>query len=257
LIKNKEISTPIILEQISKKGHNFKFKCPECNTKYPRNRVLPKWIVEDIVSNLPKVKVFYFDRLSKSLLSILQCLDEDVIVFFEPHRVSKINLFKKVLKYVDIIKYSKDNISEINLEHNILLEIQTMGDKGLLFKHLPTSQDWRKVSAYTTSSIVDAAGSGDWLSAALIDQLGRNNDNLRDLDISTLLQYFDYGLRLSALNCQFEGPRSVMYTIGKQFFSDLMTKKHSKSNFLNISLHRRNRNEYMHELKHICPNCSR
>ena len=39
--------------------------------------------------------------------------DEDVIVFFEPHRVSKINLFKKVLKYVDIIKYSEENISEI------------------------------------------------------------------------------------------------------------------------------------------------
>jgi len=258
IVRNETISTPIILEKLSKRGHTFKFTCPICANKYPRNRVLPTDVTDEIISNLPDSKIFYFDRISKSLLTILKSLKEEVIVFFEPHRVSKINLFKKVLKHVDIIKYSSENIPSLGFNHKIPLEIQTKGKKGLKFKIKAFGNKWSALPAFELSTFVDAAGSGDWLSAGLLDKIGRNHDNVSELDEQIIYDYLNYGQRLSAFNCFFEGPRSIMYHLKKSSLLEIVNGDiiPEKPDFSFIKL----QNDFSgntYALDAVCPNCNR
>jgi fructokinase len=94
-----------------------------------------------------------------------------------------------------------------------LLEIETLGASGLRYR-MRTKNDrrWHERRAFQPPRLSDAAGSGDWLTAGLIDQLCRSGvDGLRALDGHGLVEALDYAQSLSAWNCAFEGARGGMY----------------------------------------------
>ncbi|NSX56106.1 hypothetical protein HRQ87_15020 [Sulfitobacter sp. 1151] len=90
--------------------------------------------------------------------------------------------------------------------------IETHGADGLKVRW---RSRWSALPAITANRVVDAAGSGDWCTAALIHTIGEGGSKaLESLNKARL----DYGLRLgqalAAINCGFEGARGAIDQLG-------------------------------------------
>src|ERR1035441_567329 len=66
---------------------------------------------------------------------------------------------------------------------------------------------------------MDAAGSGDWCTAGILDKLGKSGlRGLRTINRNMLNSALAYGQALAAWNCRFEGARGGMYVESKLKF---------------------------------------
>lgn len=263
IINNETVSTPIVVERINhnetKSSHVFEFKCPYCGSPLPRSRPLPRKIAMKITTKLPISKVFYFDRVSRTAIKFAKeqrsC---GALVVFEPHTVSKERLFKESLEIAHIVKYSSDQIDKVELKHNVQLEIQTLGFKGLRYrfrKQIDRKHRWKTMRAFKPSKLVDTAGAGDWCTAGIIHVLGQSGfeqfSQATEEDIENALRI---GQGLAALNCTQEGARGLMYNNNKSdldsMFGNLSDQKEPRERG-SSSLLESERNL----LERLCPSC--
>ena len=126
--------------------------------------------------------------------------------------------FRRMLELAHILKYSHETQKAVDLLQNenpdtALLEIETLGANGLRYRmRTKNERRWHERRAFAPPRLSDAAGSGDWLTAGLIDQLCRAGvAGLRTIDMTSLIAALDYAQSLSAWNCAFEGARGGMY----------------------------------------------
>ncbi len=217
-------STPIIVQRNFKDkdgnpNHRFEFKCPESGKFLPRYKpFLAKKIEEHNFSNLTS-NFFYFDRVKRSSIEFAKiCKSNGATIYFEPTSISDIKLFKESIELSDIIKFSKERISdyENNYPHyqQNKLEIITLGENGLKYRY--NTDNWIHIPSYKVNEIVDSSGSGDWTSALFINYLNDNKLKINSSD-SIDSEIIKQGLILSqtmgALNCYFEGARGIMYEL--------------------------------------------
>jgi len=96
-----------------------------------------------------------------------------------------------------------------------LLQIETLGEDGIRYcSTLPkaSTNGWVKVDGLDVSGFKDAAGAGDWASAALIDSLGRAGlQRFKKTSSTQLLSAIQYAQVLATWNCKYEGARGGMY----------------------------------------------
>lgn len=218
-------NTPIIIHRIfkdrsGKSKHKFEFTNPFTHKLLPRYRPLNVSNIQDIIKDLPNTDCFYFDRVSRATLEIVKYYKKQgVIIFYEPSSIAKEKLISEFIPFIDIVKYSKDRISnfeETFSDHAIPLIIETLGKDGLQYKKYRQFKinKWEKVSGYKIDGVVDAAGAGDWTSAGILDgiiQLGNKKiEKISDIQLRRILEYAQ---KLGALNCVFDGARGMMYHI--------------------------------------------
>lgn len=222
IFQSGKVSSPIIVEKLYNNGnfavHQFKFCCPFCGATLPRNRPLPKEFLEEAERKLPYGNAFYFDRASTAAMNLAtKAKKQGAVVFFEPHRVGSRRIFKKCLELADIVKYSWDQIEADTLSRNACLEIQTMGAKGLRYRFNGDNENsggWKERKAFPLKRIVDSAGAGDWCSAGLIYSLGKSAlKGLRESTLAEVEMALNFCQGLSALKCNYEGPRGLMYNL--------------------------------------------
>ena len=204
--------------------HRFSLRCTH-GRWLPHQKPFRLDSLKRIEGEIPPANVFYFDRATPSSLQIARHQKQlGALVVFEPPKILDDKNFRECLEISDIFKHCYD--SELNdfLHASPLLEIQTRGESGLRYRTRMLSQsDWTSLPAFDVGGLVDAAGSGDWLTAGLIHAL-RHNNTWRDSTEEDLQGALDFGQCLAALNCLYSGARGLMYHIPSTRLDILVSK---------------------------------
>jgi sugar/nucleoside kinase (ribokinase family) len=226
--------TPVIVEKIEKDSagipfHTFSFSCPGCGRRWPRFQPVTSASVSRLDSKLAGLDVLFIDRVSRGALALAEAaVRRGSVIFFEPSAASNPKHFSELLKITHVIKYSHDRIedtAEIDWGPNMVLEIQTLGRGGLRFRTnlAKNHRVWRRLPAVAIPELRDAAGAGDWLSAALIHSLCPGGaKQLRKRSFERLLHALNFGQRLASWNCGFSGPRGSMYRVPLKEFRKVL-----------------------------------
>ena len=228
--------TPIIIQQI-KRGrdgvprHRFSWACPRCGEWLPGYKAVTLNAVEKILPDLANASVFFMDRLSPAALVLAEeASQKGALVFFEPSAKSDEKLLAQALKLAHVIKYADQRLDSLGkmIENSpsLKLEVQTLGDKGLRYRHRLTKQfsAWLQSDALKAPILADTCGSGDWCTAGILSMVG--DDGLAGL-VSTgatgIREALRYGQALAAWNCGFEGARGGMYAMDRKVFDRQIT----------------------------------
>lgn len=221
--RNGSISTPIIIERIlagdSPLTHTFEFSCPKCGSSLPRNRLIDKQLFLQIEDKLPRGQVFYFDRISRTILDIARKKKaEGSVIMFEPCRHRRGKLFEECLKVADIIKYASEELEGVICAKDNQLEIQTLGSKGSRFRIKKNGKkyDWKLLPAFKIDRVLDTAGAGDLCSAGILHILGQEGaKGFLRASYHRIEEAIRFGQALSALGCSFKGARGHMYNLAQ------------------------------------------
>ncbi len=254
--------TPIVVERIqeeNKNTHVFEFKCPYCGSALPRNRPVPLRLIFEISKKMPDVQVFYVDRVSKSALTLAKLQKQrGALIVFEPHRIYRNKLFREFFDVAHIVKYSAQQICEIPFERDVLLEIQTLGNKGLRYKlnnRKDKNNDWKTIESIDAPVIIDTAGAGDWCSAGIIHFLGRSGiESFQEASMEEVESVLKFGQRMAALNCAYEGARGLMYNFNKSY---LWSTIHDVHIFKTVIEGSKEKSNIDSSLKGICSSCKK
>jgi len=179
--------------------------------------------------------VFFFDRASPGAIFLAEEFKKSgSLIVFEPSGKADERLQRKALSLAHICKYSTEQFLDLyrNNRERPLLEVQTLGSKGLRFRqNVPgESGAWERLDALRVGQVKDSAGAGDWLTAGLIFRLGqRGHDGFLATSRKEITDALKLGQALAAWNCQFEGARGGMYSVSAKHFREsierLMTGK--------------------------------
>ena len=179
-------------------------------------------MLAEIISRLPESDVFYFDRISSSIIEMARHhRKQGALIFFEPSSFSGSERFKDAIELAHIVKhcYNKNITNEFD---DAQIEVQTMGNKGLQYRTNLWNENrkWITMKPFSVSNLVDAAGSGDWCSAGIIHSISS-----RGIDNYFSKSSFELSLKLgqcfAAINCNFEGARGAMYRLRKREFVEI------------------------------------
>jgi len=214
-----ERQTPIYVLCHQNGGHFYGKDCPYCLTRFPLFTPISLERAEEIRDSLPDtIHVFYFDKVSQAAIQLAQrCRERSALVVFEPNRIDDEELFRQSVAIADIMKYSRERRAGVQAVTDFIpipLEIETAGSEGLLYRATQSNHrsEWRFLPSIPVQDFVDAAGAGDWLTAALIDRLAGDGDFYSKIDDCCQLEAaFIDGQRESAYNCRFAGARGSLY----------------------------------------------
>ena len=226
---NKEsgIHSPRIIERVflgKTPRHRFYVKCDHGNP-LPRRKPYLLKTLDQIRDRLPVPSVFYFDRADPSAYNLARYFKgRGSVVVFEPTKFLQKTIFCKCLEVADIVKHCRRKSNEIEISNvRIPLEIQTMGDGGLRYKaQFLKHTSWKSLGAFPVPDLIDAAGSGDWLTAGLIHSIRQNT--METLSQKKLESALNFGQALASLNCSFVGARGIMYNLTRSRLLSLSTK---------------------------------
>lgn len=218
--------TPVIIQEnyVDSKGrhrHRFSRACPVCGASLPAYRPLLSSDAASTASHLPAHDVFYFDRVAPGTLELAQkSRSNGALVVFEPSGIKDERLFVECLQISHIVKYSNERISgahDLVARAKAPVEIETLGAEGLRLRVRASGRvgSWRDLSAYAAPTLRDAAGSGDWCTAGIVQWIFGNGASVEELlhDADAVVEATRYGQALAALNCGFEGARGLMYAL--------------------------------------------
>ena len=193
--------------------HSFSLRCFH-GRWLPRQMSFRLDSLKRIEGKIPPAHVFYFDRATPSSLELARRQKRlGALVVFEPPKLLGSKNFKACLEVSDIFKHCYDVELEDCQYARPPLEIQTRGKAGLRYRADVLSQtEWAELPAFDVSGLVDAAGSGDWLTAGLIYALGHDSA-WRDITDESLQDALYFGQCLAALNCLCSGARGLMYRV--------------------------------------------
>jgi sugar/nucleoside kinase (ribokinase family) len=224
-------STPVIFHRIGRRAsgesfHYFSWRCPACGAHLPGYKPVLAIQAQTLAETLPVTQVFFFDRVSRGALDLANKTSEQgAVVVFEPSGVGDPTLFREAWSLAHIVKYSHERLREIadidlkaSERQGLLLEIETLGVDGLRFRsHLPhaKTKGWVRQPAFKVDQLKDAAGSGDWCTAAVLRKLARSGlKGLRRATGAAVVEAMCAGQAWAAWNCSFEGARGGMYEVG-------------------------------------------
>lgn len=260
-------STPIITQKIERTKighieHKFSLHCPRCGASSPRFKPVTAISATQVATKLHHPHVFFFDRVSRGALTLAEaCAENGGVVVFEPSGIGDPNLFKEAIKLTHILKYSSERIDKLidvsKAKCLGLIEIQTLGAKGLRYRSSlgnAKTEGWCNSKPFVVDHVIDAAGSGDWTTAGIIERLARNGfEEFQQATLSDVEQAISYGQALAAWNCGFEGARGGMYSVNKEAFrSQVKSIIHGKKP--DMISQRKNQNNFSYA-SFSCPTC--
>lgn len=220
------IPTPMYLMTMQDGGHIFHKQCPNCQTPFPKFSPLTDDMINGGMTQLPQhIDVCLIERLSAQALRLVkECKKRGAAVMFEPNRIEDEDLLDPMLAMTDIVKYSNERIPLLaGIEHripnhNVLLEMQTLGSDGIRFRCVQTDQNkWINMNALTSENFTDAAGAGDWTTARFLHELAKNDDLNSTLShAETMKHIIHQAQQEAAKNCAHPAPRGQMYETRSQ-----------------------------------------
>lgn len=218
VLQSDDGSTPIIL-QINrdsftpKARHSFNWRCPECGHYFPVFKAPLTKDAEIITSQVVSPRIFYFDRAFPAALNLAEYYSrQGVPVFFEPNSIRDEKTFERACAASTILKYSAERLGSSAAlvdDARVPIQIETLGAEGLRYRL--KSNQWFSLPVVEAPSLADAAGSGDWCTAGLIDVAFRESHGR--LGNSVVRKGLQLGQALAALNCAYLGARGLAYAM--------------------------------------------
>lgn len=227
-------NAPIVIQQNEVRNgtprHRFSWVCPQCGNWLPSFRPITREAVSQVSDALVDASVFFMDRLSRGTLELAQrAASLGALVVFEPSGRSDPKLFAEALTIAHVVKYADQRLSDaggtMNAATATVLEIQTLGARGLRFRHKLTGapSEWEELPAVDAEYVVDTCGAGDWCTAGLLSRTAsRGLQGFTDLSVEDLSDALVHGQALAAWNCGFEGARGAMYASKERVFTEIL-----------------------------------
>ena len=225
--------TPIIVQEIrygldGVPTHRFSWFCPRCGEWLPGFRPLTLDAVDIVTPNLQDTAVFFMDRLSPAALKLAALASsEGAVIMFEISSKVDPKLITEALKLAHIVKYAEQQMREVGSAiprgSTTLVEIQTLGSKGLRYRHRfnRRASGWIPMKAVPAPRLVDSCGAGDWCTAGFLAKAAsRGQATFKNKGAEAIHRALLYGQALAAWNCGFEGARGGMYAIPWKDFDD-------------------------------------
>lgn len=230
-----ERPTPIVIQRLlagpnGEPIHKFSWTCPCCGSWLPRYTPISKVAAAQVVAEVPKPAVFFFDRPSPGAVAMAAAYSTaGALVVFEPSAKGDPRAFEAALALADVVKYSDQRMA--TLPHHVpsrrLMEIQTLGRDGLRYRFTKGSRStaWKLLPAVVARQTIDSAGAGDWSTAGLLHHVGRGGRaGFTACSSDAVEAALHYGQALAAWTCAFEGARGGMYErTARQFRTDVGT----------------------------------
>ncbi len=220
-------NVPIIVQEIyhcdeGAPKHRFTQECPNCGHDLPKYKPVPPEHVDRIAELMQEPKIFFVDRLSRSTIKLAHIASErGAVVVYEPSLKPTQDSVDEILNIAHIVKYSDERLSEFEIDtsgsSSILLEVQTLGARGLRYRYKGNSSKlrWTFVPGFDAPKLLDSCGSGDWCTAGVLSKLGVGGKQVfKELSLDSISEALSYGQALAAWNCGFEGARGGMYSEG-------------------------------------------
>lgn len=237
--------TPIIVQKIKKSAngastHHFSWYCPSCGKVLPTYRAITTSMALELVDSLVEPSVFFLDRLSRGALDLASAAaDSGAAIVFEPSGKSNERLLSDAIDIAHIIKYADDRLTEVpgamTTNSATLLEVQTLGSKGLRYRHRfgRGISKWIHLNAISAPRVTDTCGAGDWCAAGLISKLcASGSQALFESSARSVRRALRFGQALASWNCGFQGARGGMYATSPesvQEYANRLVSGRSKS----------------------------
>lgn len=224
------IQTPVVIQRFvqssdGERTHRFSLTCPDCGGWLPRYRPTTIKHATEVIEMDCVPNVLFFDRVSPCALKLSEWAREaGSLVVFEPSSIGDERQFQKAVDASHVLKYSHDRLGHLPDLAKVSgpkIIVETHGAEGLRVRW---RSRWSTLPAIAANRVVDAAGSGDWCTAALIHSIGEGGSKaLESLSKGRL----DYGLRLgqalAAINCRYEGARGAMDQLGLERLNAILS----------------------------------
>ena len=229
--------TPIIVQQIrrgrdGRPDHRFSWSCPHCGKWLPRFRAITVEAAERLKPALAGASVLFLDRLSRGTLTLAaEASARGALVVFEPSSKSNHKLVAEAVALAHVVKYADCRLAGIHGVmadgSAVLLEVQTLGDRGLRYRHRLRRDvsRWMHLKAVPVPRLADTCGAGDWCTAGLIAKAAVGGwKGFRRAGARGVRDALRYGQALAAWNCGFEGARGGMYAVSRRVFRTQITE---------------------------------
>ena len=224
--------TPIIVHELRRRTdgqprHRFSWACPYCGEPLPTFRPITLDAMANVRQSLADASVFFLDRLSRATLTLAsEASALGALVVFEPSARGNKNYMTEAIDVAHVVKYAHDRLpgsADVMARSSVtLLEIQTLGDRGLIYRHRLGRgiSSWEHLEAVPAPYLADTCGCGDWCTAGLISKVAhRGVEGFLCAGVPGIRAGLRYGQALAAWNCGFEGARGGMYAVPRETFS--------------------------------------
>lgn len=227
---------PMIVQEIrhrrdGQSDHRFSWSCPRCAERLPPFKALTLDAAEKVKPALTGASVFFLDRLSRGILALAaEASAQGALVVFEPSGKVTSRLMAEAVALAHVVKYADHRLAGVHgamgKDSAVLLEVQTLGDRGLRYRHRPRrgGSRWMHLKAVPAPRLTDTCGSGDWCTAGLIAKAAvGGQEGFRRAGTRGVRAALRYGQVLAAWNCGFEGARGGMYAVSQRAFQKQIT----------------------------------
>jgi sugar/nucleoside kinase (ribokinase family) len=202
-------STPLVVHQVTDAGHHkYLFSCPICRRPFPRYRPPhPQDAIAAVAAFKPTD--FFCDRVSAATLAASTAAHENgAAVFFEPNRIGRLEWARATAATAHVLKVSGHAERDVQLlvesPRPSQLQIISLGADGLKWRL--GDRRWRDEPPIS-GRVADAGGSGDWLTAALLTQLG--SAAVATATMNEIRDGIRFGQALATLGCAYVGARGL------------------------------------------------
>ncbi len=204
-----DAQTARLVHDVRPEGHFFNYRCPECGSRFPRNRPLTLQRAEECAGVCPSPTVFFFDRANAGTLFLAETYAQaGSVVVFEPSVPANAELLARAVSVADVVKHSDDRsvggLPDLHLRaRKGQVRIVTHGAEGLEVR--VGSGRPRRIPALATLA-VDTGGAGDWATAGFLARAAR----AQRIDPDVVDDALRFGQALAAVNCATVGARGLM-----------------------------------------------
>jgi fructokinase len=206
-----EIETPVVIHAVDPPSHRFSFSCPECGRSFPRHRPMSTEMCEEVLGKVQAdpPHVFFLDRASAPAIRIAGALKKQgVQIVFEP---SSRGVRQRTVEAAEIATILKCNSDDLDVgrrralfqERPEQVQIESCGSNGLRARR--GGGRWTTYRARRVP-VIDSAGAGDWLTAALLSELAPGAGLPSHKELAAAL---DRAQDIAALNCCYIGARTL------------------------------------------------
>lgn len=209
LRRTTSLQTARIVHDVRHDGHAFRYRCPDCNSPFPRSRPLTLEAAATFARKYPAPDVYFFDRANAATVALAENYEQaGSIVVFEPSVPANAELLQRAAAAANVVKHSDDRsvggLDELHVTaRRGQLRVVTHGAEGLEIRS--GTRRTRRLHALATLA-VDTGGAGDWTTAGFLHRAVRS----RKILLESLDDAMRYGQALAALNCAMVGSRGLM-----------------------------------------------
>lgn len=207
------VRTPVLIHEVVRGRHRFRFSCPQCGSKYAKFRPLDP----GKVSAAPEASVHFFDRASSYATQLAEGVNRSAVVVFEPGTPGRPAATAALASSSHLLRVSSELEIEAGTEASSpQVQVVGLGREGVRFR-LAGDTDWVHLPSELRAPLVDAGGAGDWLTSGILDAVPLDKIHDSSLSPDELRAAVSRGLMLAAVCCQYEGTRGQ---VGSSVWAD-------------------------------------